>query len=134
MYWEGTYCIKGVDKTLDIIIIEGKSVYGKSIPFITSHADSASNTVGPVNMADVPTVYIYTMRGGVYQNPQWTSAHEFGHCLGLEDYYTHEGEMGFNPDHPGIMNKFGSHASSEEISMVRFAFYTMQYQYWGEFK
>ena len=133
LYWEGRYYISGGFKKVDIIIITGKSKYGKSIFYLTSTGDSASNTVGPVDMSGVPTVYIYARRNGVYNNPRWDAAHEFGHCLGIEDYYTHAGDEGYQKLKTGIMMHAYHHATAEEIGIVLQAFHTGQYQFWEEF-
>ena len=63
----------------------------------------------------------------------WTMAHEFGHCLGIGDYYTHfdAGEAGFELRHPSIMNRPDMHATSEDIHKMLEAFISGRWQDWG---
>lgn len=74
-------------------------------------------------------MYIYS---DYYSNVgcDWSMAHEFGHCLGVDDYYTQTHLPGFDKNYNSIMNYPGMHATFYDVVKVVDAFKYDIFQEW----
>ena len=131
-YWEGSY--RNANETYDVCvsIYQGKNSNGHTIHTITSKSRGRSwvhrNNV-QWGITKESYVVLYEK---YYQNTtcDWTMAHEFGHCLGVRDYYTTSNLPGHKKSFQSIMNKEGSHATFSDIQKVIHAFRYNYIQPW----
>ena len=131
--WDGSYTVNGQEITLTVNMVSATYLDTDAIKVYTSEGAAHSNSslswfVGGCSRVNI---YQYDEYGGKVDTG-WLLAHEFGHCLGIEDYYTHKDEAGFgySKDFLSIMNVFGMHASSADVAMAIAAFTTGEYQWW----
>ncbi len=132
-YWEGEYLIEGNNWRVIVNIISGNNRNNESIHVTTSMSYGRSNTTSIWGRSKQTSVTIYISQGPwISPNLEWKKAHEFGHCLGVGDYYRHveKGEPGYPPYFQSIMNKPGTHAQSDDILMVIHAFQSGVSQVW----
>ena len=138
-YWDGKYDIDGktyslsvkinvVDKKCQNCIIVNKYDAGG-----TSYTESLHNWSSTKSRK----VVIYTKWDDDDETSKdyaWTAAHEFGHCLGVYDYYKlSKAEMKAYPgrsNYVSIFNKRGTYAQIADVKKVLVAFRTNTTQGW----
>ena len=135
-YWSGTFEISGTHKTLKTSVIQGVSRNGKTIRIATKDKLGVSHVNwswfglywSPQSNGKM-TLFNGDKRSKYYYNEselKWVAAHEFGHLLGVEDYYKK------HPNSPkdSIFNKFLGHLTSEDLEMVLNSFATQSIGRW----
>ena len=101
----------------------GKSSNGKSIMVTSYDEKGRSYTRGHRTIGGDIGITIFSMNeSGAKERVDWVIAHEFGHCLGVGDYYSfvEHNIAGYDKQFPSIMNSFGMHASVFDIITVIF--------------
>lgn len=96
---------------------------GEAINVIIKNEDGRSYASGffPTR---TPTVTLFLLYNGKDERIDWVIAHEFGHCLGVGDYYIDGVKLEY---FESIMHHRYMHASSADIEMVIKAFSTGEY-------
>lgn len=132
-YWEGNYSIAGMNRHLEINIHEGYNPAGDTITVYSYMSFGRSNTASKWKGNKTSRIKLY-VAFNMYSptNIDYTIAHEFGHCLGIGDYYAHvdAGEPGYKRRFVSIMNKTGMRAQSVDVMMVLLAFRSGVWQDW----
>lgn len=131
-YWEGQYTYGQYEFNVFIDIHQGKSSGGSTIKVRTLDSYGRSYAMlwdARWSYDKSSTVTIYD---DFYDNigSNWTMAHEFGHCLGVLDYYTNERNPGFDRNFDSIMNLPGHRATTADIIKVILAFKYNVVQKW----
>ena len=132
-YWEGDYDFSTGTKTVTVNIHCGTTSDGRAIRVTSIDGNNTSRTKSTFIGMDQTRVTIYSKYDdGRSKNVGWSMAHEFGHCLGLEDYYTHIGEPGFGRYYISIMNKALTHAQLIDLELAIMASSTGKHQLWKD--
>ena len=136
-YWEGEYLIDGRTKTVVVNIYDGLSKNGYTITVDSVDENGHSTTYCNEDRWKSTKVSRVVMRpryeDGDNKNVGWSMAHEFGHCLGVMDYYTFvdAGVDGYDYWYNSIFNRSGMYATYVDIQKVLTAFIENSYQTWG---
>lgn len=132
MYWEGRYTYGQYEFNVFITVHQGESSRGSTIKVRTRDSYGRSyamlwNARWSYDKSSTVTIF-----GDYYESIgyNWTMAHEFGHCLGVLDYYTNENNPGFDRNFDSIMNLPGHHATASDIVKVILAFQYNVVQRW----
>ena len=135
-YWNGYYSLLLKGEVLVVVDIHiGKSSNGKSIMVTSYDEKGRSYTRGHRTIGGDIGITIFSMNeSGAKERVDWVIAHEFGHCLGVGDYYSfvEHNIAGYDKQFPSIMNSFGMHASVFDIMKVITVFNTGTFQTWGD--
>ena len=132
-YWEGDYDFSTGTKTVTVNIHCGTTSDGRAIRVTSKDEWGTSGTRSTFIGMDQTRVTIYSRYGdGRSKNVGWSMAHEFGHCLGIEDYYTHSNESWYEPNFSSIMNTIGKAAQLRDIIMAINASSTGERQLWEQ--
>ncbi len=129
--WSGKYTIDGESINVEVDVVQGKSRYDNSILFIgVSGQERSYYTKRMSNGKCVPVVKLTHK----YQLER-SAAHEFGHCLGIDDYYnyTTAGHLGFDRRFNSIMNALNYDPGNLDILMVINSFRTGSSQKWCDY-
>ena len=136
-YWEGAYQDEDITYNIfiEINILNNKDPNG--ISFTTFDSGDTSYTIRSISWAEnrASEVFIYSKyKNGDEKNLKWTAAHEFGHCLGVKDFYS-IGQRKYKYTtlmvFASIMDdNIGSHATYYDIKMVLAAFEQNKAQEW----
>ena len=119
-YWEGTYSNGTYTYNVFISIHQGESINGYTITVNAYEDDFRGYCMwNPFTWSSTKESTIY-VSADYYSNYScgWTMAHEFGHSLGIYDYYTQSNVYGFNKNYDSIMNLPGAHANFYDIIKV----------------
>ena len=133
--WSGNFDIDGSNKRLITRVITGKSSKGKSLKIKTkgklgvSHVrwglfgnwSPRRNGKMTLFTGDRRSNHLYTE-----QELKWVAAHEFGHLMGVDDYYTKYPNSTKN----SIFNNFGDYVTSEDVGKVLYAFINQTKALW----
>ena len=123
-YWEGEYDFPSGTKTVIVNIHTGKAADGRAIFVHFSNDGGTSYTwssfMGFSDHPDTEVMIYKRADGGGPKDFLWSIAHEFGHVLGIADYYTHvnKGELGYIKDLDSVMNKGEHSANRSDIIMA----------------
>ena len=131
-YWEGTYSYGNDTINVSVCIYPGKSSGGNTIQVYSSDSYGRSYcNVYPAKWRRTKESSI-TLFADYYTSVgcDWTIAHEFGHSMGVYDYYKYDYLPGYDPSFPSIMLLPGAHASNADIQKVMFAFISNSCQPW----
>ena len=131
-YWSGTYSYESRQLTVYVNVNQGVSSNGNAIQVVTSTSYGRSYCTMNERQwrkTKESTITVYS-EYYTYVGCDWTIAHEFGHSLGVYDYYTQEGLPGFDQYYQSIMNIPGVHATGADIVKMLLAFSTNTYQEW----
>ena len=123
--WEGTYKIGGNYKKVEVNIQEVGFEDPNAIHVYVKNEDGRSYSSGSFGNG-APSITLYTHIHGSEERMDWVIAHEFGHCLGVGDYYID----GVTDSFSSIMNSRYMHASNADIEMVLKAYSTGAYCRW----
>ena len=127
-YWEGDYDFSTGTKSVTVNIHCGTTSDGRAIYVNSIDGNGTGNTYPAFRDGGVSIVTIYSRyKSGNKQNVGWEMAHEFGHCLGIDDYYTLLNKGVVSTDLCSIMNRTATHAQSWDICM---AIWASQYGNW----
>ena len=130
-YWEGDYAFSNVTKTVTVIIHCGTTSDGRAIYVNSVDGNGRGHTYPAFRDGGVSKVTIYSKyESGNKQNIGWEMAHEFGHCLGIDDYYTLLNKGIVSTDLCSIMNRTATHAQSWDICMAIWASQYGEWQKW----
>ena len=131
-YWEGDYCFPTGTKRLTVNIHCGQTSDGRAIIVSSVIGNGRSNTYSAFRGLDLSTVTIYSQyEDGRSKNIGWSMAHEFGHCLGIDDYYTHSQDSWYDPSFISIMHKVNHHAQLSDVCLAILASKTGKWQLWN---
>jgi hypothetical protein len=129
-YWSGSFEVFGSKKRLKTYVYKGTSKNGKSLVIKTRNKQGVSNVKwrwfnllwspqdnGRMTLfkGDSRTKIDYTE-----QQLKWVAAHEFGHLMGVKDYYAKYP----NSTKDSIFNKFGDTVTGNDIEKVLYSFIT----------
>ena len=131
-YWEGTYSYGNETVNVYVNIYYGESINGNTITVQTysSHGRSyCTINVFRWKKTKESTITLYEDYYR-YVAGDWSIAHEFGHCLGVYDYYVYDYLPGFDHSFQSIMNIPGVHACDSDLLKVLFAFTGNSYERW----
>ena len=126
-YWSGRYQVHASTLNLVTTVIEGKSPSGAAIKIKTKQKMGVSHVTWglfgwrPSRVGSM-TLYAGDSRGQVPYDEdklKWVAAHEFGHILGVKDYYTSHSD---DDDFISLFNIFGHPLTGTDIEMVLRAF------------
>lgn len=125
-YWSGTYQVHASTLNLVTKVIEGESPTGDAIKIRTKQKLGVSHVMWSIFGWKPSRVGSMTLYAGDSRTQQlydderlkWVSAHEFGHILGVDDYYTKYPSS----ERISIFNRFWNSVTGDDIEMVLKAF------------
>ena len=135
-YWEGMYYSDDNFKILKIQINIVDIDSPDCIVFETHNAGGTSFTESLTNWSKTKSrkVVLYSKwENDEDKNYKWSAAHEFGHCLGVLDYYSKSQRTKSiygGDEYPSIFNGRNTHAQYFDVKKVLDAFRTNKYQDW----
>ncbi len=131
-YWEGEYSFPTGTKKVKVDIHCQKTSDGRAIYVNSIDGEGRGNTYPAFRDGGISRVTIYSRYdNGNDQNIGWVMAHEFGHCLGIEDYYTHSQESWYLRSFVSIMHHTNDHAQLSDIILAIQASETGEWQLWN---
>ena len=119
-YWEGTYANGTYTYNVFVTVHLGNSENGNTID-VYAYNDNFRGycTWNPFTWSSTKESTIRISSNYYSSTPYtWTIAHEFGHSLGVSDYYTQDGKTGFDKKFSSIMNAPGNHANFYDVLKV----------------
>ena len=125
-YWSGTYQVHASTLNLVTKVIEAESPTGDAIKIRTKQKLGVSHVMWSIFGWKPSRVGSMTLYAGDSRTQQlydderlkWVSAHEFGHILGVDDYYTKYPSS----ERISIFNRFWNSVTGDDIEMVLKAF------------
>ena len=125
-YWSGIYQVHASTLNLVTKVIEGESPTGDAIKIRTKQKLGVSHVMWSIFGWKPSRVGSMTLYAGDSRTQQlydderlkWVSAHEFGHILGVDDYYTKYPSS----ERISIFNRFWNSVTGDDIEMVLKAF------------
>ena len=123
-YWEGSYSNANGTYDVHVTIHQGKNPNGHTINTFTSKSWGRSWAYRNSVQWGVTKESYVVLYEKYYSNTtcDWTMAHEFGHCLGVKDYYKAKHLPGHKSSFESIMNTPSVHATFSDIQKVIHAF------------
>lgn len=124
--------ISDIIQSVIVNIHSGETSDGRAIYVTSFDGDDRSNTLPAFKYRGTTKVEVYSRYDdGRTKNIGWSMAHEFGHCLGLDDYYTHDNEAWYNRNFISIMHRVNTHAQLIDIILAIQASKTGKWQLWS---